>query len=146
MIFSILSTDIVDASVIDIFCGTGAFGIEAISRGAKFVAFIDRNVDSLKANINLISDKEYTITKKDFLKLNITSSIAYDIVFIDPPYGVYSSKSVLDVVHNNILLTDNSTIIYEEFYKTEFQSHDQFNIYDERRAGDTTLRFLSKKI
>lgn len=146
MIFSILSTDIIDATVIDIFCGTGAFGIEAISRGAKSVAFIDRNVDSLKANINLISDKEYTITKKDFLKLNEKSSVVYDIVFIDPPYGVYSSKSILDVVYERILLTDNSTIIYEEFYKTDFPSHDLFNIYDERRAGDTTLRFLNKKI
>ncbi|MCA1927909.1 MAG: RsmD family RNA methyltransferase, partial [Calditerrivibrio sp.] len=66
-IFSILG-DISNCSILDVCCGTGAFGIEAISRGAKSATFIDIDTENLKKNIDLIKGKEFNVIKGDFTK------------------------------------------------------------------------------
>lgn len=142
-LFSILGYGIEGSRVLDAFAGTGAFGIEAYSRGAEYVDFIDRDITSLKMNLSLMKKQSYGMKKGDFFKTASLLNKSYDIIFLDPPYNEYKTSDVLSVIRDNSLLKDNGIIIYEEFYKTEFVSIDEYIIEDERRYGDTIVRFLS---
>jgi 16S rRNA (guanine966-N2)-methyltransferase len=88
----LLRTDLKDARVIDLFAGTGALGIEAISRGARTCDFVETRASSLhalKANIGLFRLKDQTrVFKKDAVPFAETLETGrYDIAFADPPYG-----------------------------------------------------------
>lgn len=143
-IFSIISEKVENAKVLDAFAGSGALGIEAISRGASYSYFIDLNIEAVKLNVLGIDKNLYSIKKGNFLSTNFVSN-PYDIIFIDPPYNTINSDKILSIVDDNDLLSNSGIIVYEEFYKTEFINHDKFNVYDERKYGDTIVRFIEKK-
>lgn len=146
-VFSILADHIKEASVLDAFAGTGAFGIESYSRGAESATFIDMDVDCLKINLKLLPKGfSHIIKRGDFLKVLWRAGEQFHIIFIDPPYGIYKTDVVLDIVTKNNLLKSGGIIIYEEFCKTPFDSGENFIVADERKYGDTTIRFLEMKI
>lgn len=91
-LLGLLAADLVDARVLDLFAGTGALGLEAISRGAKWADFVEFRPDSLhalRANVALLRLREKTrIFKRDALPFAAALPVdAYDIAFADPPYG-----------------------------------------------------------
>lgn len=142
-IFSILADRINNAAVLDAFAGTGAFGIESYSRSAANATFIDMDTDCLKTNLKLLPKEFHHIIKKgDFFKVLWSANQQFNIIFIDPPYGVYETDAVLDVITKNNLLKSGGIIIYEEFFKTTFHNGENFATADERRYGDTIIRFL----
>lgn len=142
-VFSILSDRIVEASVLDAFAGTGAFGLESYSRGAGRVVFLDTDIASVKSNIGLFpKDFPVGIKKGDFFKSLRLCGGGFDIIFIDPPYGLYESGKVLNSLSESGVLNKGGVAIYEEFFKTPFTVSGGFNISDERRYGDTIVRFL----
>jgi len=122
------------------FAGTGAFGIESLSRGAKFVAFLDINTSTLKENlINLNISNNVKVFTGDFRTLLKKISLTFDIIFIDPPYGKYKAKDVLNSVKH--LCSENTTIIFEESKNTDFTEIDEvFNEIDRRDYSDTQIR------
>ena len=145
-IFSILGENVKDARILDAFAGTGAFGIECYSRGSLEVVFIDKDTKGVEANINLISKGfNYKIYRGDFLNYKFIQN-NFDIIFIDPPYGVYEPQKVLEVVHHNSLLSEGGVVVYEEFFKTPFHVTDNFKVTDERKYGDTYIRFMEQNI
>jgi 16S rRNA (guanine966-N2)-methyltransferase len=89
-IFSSLGSDIVDSSIADLFCGTGALGIEALSRGAKSALFIDKansSISLLKKNIDgLELDNQAEIVKMDVFRIRPAYFNDISIIFADPPY------------------------------------------------------------
>lgn len=144
-IFSIMGKRIEGAAVLDAFAGTGAFGIESFSRGAASVVFTDSDTAAVKANVGLLPPSfTFTVKRADFFKA-LWGEARFDVVFIDPPYGVYKSVDILDAVGERELLKKDGILIYEEFFKTHFFAGDYFCITDERRYGDTTVRFLENK-
>ena len=93
-IFNMLG-DLSNKTVLDLFAGTGALGIEALSRGAASAVFVENNsktLQTLKANLDGV--KNAKIIKQDAYKLNLAES--YDIIFIDPPYDAFDEK-ILDL-------------------------------------------------
>lgn len=128
--------------ILDAFAGTGALGIEAYSRGASHIDFIDKDISSLKINTALMEKGSYNVYKGDYLKLSSSLNRQYDLIIFDPPYDMYKTDEILSTVFNSNLLKDDGLILYEEFYKTEFRVHEKFEIIDERRYGDTIIRFL----
>ncbi len=141
-VFSIIS-DMQDYSeILDAFAGTGALGIEAYSRGAAHIDFIDKDITSLKINTTLMEKGTYNVYKGDYLKICNTLSRQYDLIIFDPPYNMYKTNELLTSVSSSNILKDDGIILYEEFYKTEFVNYDKFEIIDERRYGDTIIRFL----
>lgn len=89
-IFTVLDDFVNDANVLDLFCGSGSLGLEAISRGAKRVSFVDNSYASLRVlskNIDRIKLKEeHTIIQKNVLTFLRQNKASYDLIFADPPF------------------------------------------------------------
>ncbi len=103
-IFDILQEDIVNKTILDLYAGTGAFGIEALSRGAKNATFIDDHkvaIDMLKENLEKTGFTKESIVMEqrvdDFLRNAISEKEDYDIIFIDPPYKIFNRKDKLNI-------------------------------------------------
>ena len=92
-LLDLLTRDIAGASILDLFAGTGALGLEAISRGARcadFVEFRPSSLHALRANIGLLRLRSRTrVFRKDAVRFaeQLTTPAHYDIAFADPPYG-----------------------------------------------------------
>ena len=114
-IFNLIQFEVLNAVVLDLFSGTGALGIEAISRGAKKTYLVDSN----KNAINLIQENlkgvvgDYVVEHKDYKEFLRSTKEKFDIVLLDPPYntdfGIISIKTLID----NDMLSENAVIIFE---------------------------------
>ena len=119
-IFSALG-DINNALVLDLYAGSGAMGLEALSRGAKKCTFVDVSsiaIKVIKDNINnlKISEAEYLVIKDqdtNALKKFKNDKTKFDIVFLDPPYEVGQYSQIVDILINDDLLNENSVIVIE---------------------------------
>ena len=114
-IFNLIQFEIVDSVVLDLFSGTGALGIEAISRGAKKTYLIDNNKEAIKIikdNLNGI-EGDFVVKNLDYLEFLNTINEKFDIVLLDPPYktdfGIQAIKSLIQ----KDLLSENAIIIFE---------------------------------
>lgn len=148
-LFSILAHTPTNATVLDLYAGTGALGIEALSRGAKRVLFIDNAPQALsliQKNIQLLA-LEVTAT---IIRWNAAVSLdclldspqAVDLAFLDPPYG----RNLVPVTMAHLLssgcLSPGATIVaeHEPLHGSEPLS-DAYGITDQRRYGQTCLTF-----
>ena len=125
-LFSSIQFDLIDAKVLDLFSGTGALGIESISRGAQYVDFVDANMDAIKIikqNLQGI-DGKYSVTKSDymaFLQQAKISNKKYNIVLLDPPFNTdYGAKAIQYIIDND-MLEDEGIIMYEKAYNPLFE-------------------------
>lgn len=114
-IFNIIAPYVYDARVLDIFAGSGALGLEAISRGAKEATFVDKDANSInciKQNINLLKENEKCIVINDDYKV-ISSLNQFDIILLDPPYELDVIDEILFIINENNLLSNIGVIVYE---------------------------------
>lgn len=146
-VFAILFDKVENASFLDLFCGSGAIGIEALSRGAKEVVFVDNFYSSIKAtkeNLQNVGEKA-VVVKKDFKDFLNACQNKFDIIYIDPPYASGYYEKALELIFNKNLLNDQGIIICE-FSNLNFNLNQQFfEVYDERKYGSKKLVFLKHK-
>ena len=126
-LFNVLGKAVVGSVWLDAFCGTGAVGIEAFSRGAAFINFNDRDftaVRLLKKNLGLCGIEEgWDVQEKDvFTFLRSLESSPLDFVFLDPPYRFKRHQKLLDRVSRLPCLKAETLIILETFKKTPIPS------------------------
>ncbi|MBF0117349.1 MAG: 16S rRNA (guanine(966)-N(2))-methyltransferase RsmD [Desulfobacterales bacterium] len=149
-IFNIISSDVCGTIVVDLFAGTGALGLEALSRGSDFALFIDNNKTSLgviEKNIQALGLTAKTkIQCWDILKnLSCLKLIEakFDIVFMDPPYNKNIIQPALVNLYNSNHIKKESLIIIEhsvlEPIPTNFNG---FELTDQRKYGKTLVSFL----
>ena len=121
-IFNLIQFNVVDAVVLDLFSGTGALGIECISRGSKQVYFVDLNKQAIlliKENLKGI-DGEYQVFNQSYEEFLKNTQMKYDIIFLDPPYKTdYGVKAIKMIIENN-LLNDKGIIIFETSGENNF--------------------------
>lgn len=118
-LFNILNFDLTDSVVLDLFAGSGALGLEALSRGAKMAIFCEKNFDAAKVvqrNIEKTRFNEKSLLiKNDFekaLKQIANDNIKLDIIFLDPPYKTdFVFKSIELIIQNNLLNSDGVIVI-----------------------------------
>jgi 16S rRNA (guanine(966)-N(2))-methyltransferase RsmD len=139
-LFSSLGEAVEGSKFLDLFCGSGAVGIEAYSRGAARVTFVDVEVATLKENLALLPKEAYSVVNGDLFKAKLTGK--YDIIFIDPPYGQYNIAVVLQFIKDKDLLTENGVIAYEESSKLKIDGELPYNLIKTRKYGDTVLMYL----
>ena len=145
-LFNILSGRIEGASFLDLFAGTGAIGLEALSRGAKEVTFIDNSMESLNVvKENLRSLKETADVKRsDSIEFLRTTNKKFDIIFIDPPYKTDLGKRALSLIAERKILTEDGIAIFEDEDGFDDTVRGLFR-YDERKYGRAKLSFFKNK-
>ena len=146
-LFNILQFKIFGATFLDLFCGTGAMGIEALSRGAKSVTFNDASKNSialLRKNLEKCKvTGDYKIKNQDAIFLIENSTEQFDFIYIDPPYSTDLGIRVLEKVKN--CLSDEGVAIFEDERPFE-EKIDGLTAYDKRKYGRAYLTFFKKEI
>jgi len=148
-LFSIIQNHLQEAEVLDLFAGSGALGIEALSRGSKHCTFCDKSYKSLKIlkeNIRKtrMEDKS-TIINDDYKKCLEKLEKSFDIIFIDPPYkqdiAVDSIKRILKL---NLLAKDGIIILETDEEERELKELEnvEVEVYDKRKYGRVELLFI----
>ncbi len=147
-LFNILG-DITDFTVLDLFAGTGAVGLEALSRGAAHVTFVEQSRAALKVlreNIALLSAHNRTTLKcQDALKALASDGHSYDLIFADPPYGKLLGQHALDLIDNSSLLNSNGHLFIEEGGKADPLEAQTLTLRARRQYGDSLLYQYDKK-
>lgn len=148
-LFNILGLRVRDARVLDLFAGSGALGLESLSRGAKEAVFNDVSKDSVsivKKNVETLKAQERArIYQTDFTAFLSIAKEPFDIIFIDPPYRFDYGEKALQTIAQKGLLTENGIAIYERdrAFEGEILGLEK---YDERRYGKAFLTFFRRKI
>lgn len=131
-LFNVIGNDVYDSVFLDLFSGSGAIGIEALSRGAKKAYFVENNRNALKfIEHNLEFTKlnmDAVVVKMDvFAALNKlqNDNVKFDIVFMDPPYNKLLEKEVLIFLSKSDLIDSCSMIIVEASNETDFSYLDE---------------------
>jgi len=145
-LFNILNTKVYDANVLDLFAGSGALGLEALSRGAASCVFVDSSkeaIDIVKENVDLCKVQENSkIINKDYLEVLKNINNKFDIIFVDPPY----SKGIEIVVLENVkdILTEDGMVIIETDH-TDIPPEEINGLikYDSRKYGRTIISFYT---
>lgn len=133
----------VDAHVLDLFAGTGALGLEALSRGAQRAVFVDdgRKAQSLiKANIATLGCSNTRIIGRDATRLPPNDGPPFTLVFLDPPYGKNLGEKALNAAVMNTWLAEDALVVWEE--STPQTAPEGFTFLDTRRYGDTHVTVL----
>jgi 16S rRNA (guanine966-N2)-methyltransferase len=150
-LFNILADDVVDSNWWDLFAGTGAIGIEAISRGAAFVRFSDLNrapIDTIKANISHCKfDSQSEVRRGDaFSMLASTADRQFEYIYIAPPqYKEMWSNALKLLDEHTDWLTEDGTVIVQ-IDPTEYQEIELNNLVEgeQRKYGSTLLVFYDR--
>ena len=152
-LFNILSPDIYGCTFLDLFCGSGAIGIEALSRGAERAVFVDDNRTSCQfANDNLVFTK--LVDKAEVIRADArfasdtlkSRGLQFDIVFLDPPYDKGFEKTVLEQASFCDILKNDGIVIVECSASTEFDYSEDcgLEVYREKVYGSNKHVFLRK--
>lgn len=150
-IFNILAhaygDPITDAHVLDLFAGTGALGIEALSRGAKFALFVDEGAEArglIRANVEAMSLTGVTkIFRRDASKMGEIGALApFDLVFCDPPYGRGLAEKSIGSARVGGWFAADALIVVEEAVKSAFKTLEGFEELERRAYGDTEIVIL----
>ena len=141
------SINLEGSDILDLFSGTGSFGIECLSRKAKHVTFVENYKEVLpilkKNLLNLKSINNYKIIQKDILKnFNITSlKQNFDIVFLDPPYKEKDLNKLLSSITNIKLIKNDGIIIIHRHKKQKDKFPNSFKIIEEKIYGISKIIF-----
>ena len=135
------------ARVLDLFAGTGALGIEAVSRDAAYVLFVDEGVEAralLRNNVEALGLGGVTrIFRRDATKLGPADPIeAFSLVFLDPPYGKGLAEKALMSAREGGWLKPDALIVVEEAAEAAFKAPDGFTELERRQYDDTEFVFL----
>lgn len=152
-LFNMINTYLPGCSFLDLFAGSGAIGIEALSRGAKRATFVENNKKCIDCiNYNL----KFTKLDKDATVLNKTVQMAleelkykevYDVIFMDPPYDNLYEKDVLSKLIEYKLVDENSVVIVEASLLTEFDYLDDigFEVFKNKEYKTNKHVFIRMK-
>jgi 16S rRNA (guanine966-N2)-methyltransferase len=134
------------ARVADIFCGTGALALEALSRGAAHALLVDSSAEALTAarrNVETLDETaNVTILRNDATKPMPRPREPVDLVFLDPPYRSDMARPALEALSDAGWLADGAVAVVEQAEASLFDTPPGFRIVDERRYGDTRVFFL----
>jgi 16S rRNA (guanine966-N2)-methyltransferase len=135
------------ARVLDLFAGTGALGIEALSRGAAFALFVEEAAEAralIRANVETLSLTGVTrIFRRDATKLGPRGAFEpFSLVFCDPPYGKGSAEKALASAREGGWLAKDALLVIEEAVAAKFAAPEGYEVLERREYDDTEIVFL----
>ncbi len=132
-----------NANVLDLFCGSGALGLEALSRGAKFATFVDKEPNHISicknnaAYLNEINNSEFIVSDATRLR---PSQRKYNLLFLDPPYHECGLiPGTLEALEKGNWIDDQNIIIIEHGRREKFDLSDRFSVISSRTYGVSML-------
>lgn len=151
-IFSSIAFDTNYNIMLDLFAGSGAMGIEALSRGFKYVYFNDSSklaINVIKDNLNSLDlfgqSKVYTYDYNKCIKI-VAKHSQVDFVFIDPPYGKIDLDKVFDLIISSNLIADNGIVCVETSNKESLATnYGDLEKYKEKNYKSTNVTYYIKK-
>lgn len=149
-LFNVLQGYSRDAVVLDLFAGSGALGIECISRGAKEVVFVDNNKDSIelvRKNLQGI-DGNFKVVNSDFsgvLRNAYVTGKKFDMIFVDPPYASGLGELALGLIFDLDLLADGGVIVFEHGAEKTYEVSDKRYKQRTKKMGTVVAEFISRK-
>lgn len=151
-LFNIIGSDIEGAKMLDLFAGTGAVGIEALSHGAEYVRFVDIQrlaIQTINKNLKLtgLNDDAQVIKQNAFVLLESTPDVEFDYIYIAPPqYKQYWQKALLTLdKHPEWMATDAWVIVQIDPVEYQEMAFKNMYVFDQRRYGSTLLVFLTTR-
>ncbi len=147
-IFNMIGEHITEAKVLDLFAGSGSLGIEALSRGASWCDFVDKEkscTQVVKENLSHthFEDKAKVYTLKAERFLDEAESNTYDFIFLSPPYAQGIGRELLKKMVK--VLRGGGVVVFEHSKKIEFpKGLEELKFIDERTYGAATVSFLQK--
>jgi len=147
-IFSHLGAGVMDSLWLDVFAGSGAIGLEALSRGAKWVHFNERNRAAqglLQKNVEICNPESgYTLSHQDaFAFLGRRWSEKIDFIYLDPPYQEGLEDRLLATIQSTPVL-GQSMIFLEHFKQVELELGPEWDLLQTLKAGDSRVEVLRK--
>ncbi|MBG90698.1 MAG: 16S rRNA (guanine(966)-N(2))-methyltransferase RsmD [Actinobacteria bacterium] len=146
-LFSSLGTRCIDASVLDLCCGTGSLGLEAISRGAKSAVFIDDNVTYINKNIQKIISSEdqskIRVLKQTLCANFIMPNGPFDLIFLDPPWtDPILYKYALNALSRFDTMSQSSILVIESEKGFKIECPDHLKIKKTYQYGGTQITLV----
>ncbi len=151
-LFNILGPRVKNAQVLDLFAGTGALGLEALSRGAAHAVFLDRSdiaCQTIRQNIDRCGFLEQTtVIRQDLFSLRLPAAIVsrqFDLIFLDPPYDNGYVIQILEQKNPAALLSENGMIVAEHAADEILPSSlNGLDIFRQKKYSRTTISFLTR--
>jgi 16S rRNA (guanine966-N2)-methyltransferase len=145
-LFAILGERVIDARVLDLYAGSGAIGIEALSRGAAQATFVERSENAV-ALIRRNLERTHLGARAATRAMDVGRFLAaaraddrYDLVFVDPPYEERAILAPLERLEP--MLAPGATVVVKAFWRTPIPALGGLKPWRERRFGETALTFL----
>lgn len=147
-IFDIIGHGVKQAEVLDVFAGSGALGLEALSRGAKTCTFIEKMPKCLFNNIDSFEIREEVkVLIKDFRPaLKKLAKRQFDLIFADPPYRKQYATETVSLIAQHKILRSGGMIILEHSPGKDISFPDTFSVFKRKKYGDTMISFLRHRI
>lgn len=149
-LFGILGERVPDARVLDLYAGSGALGIEALSRGAAHATFVERGREALGAIRHNLERTGLaaaaSVHGDDVLRFlaRDPDALRFDLAFLDPPY---EERAILAPLERLVpLLAPGANVVVKHFWRTEVPQPRGLEAWRARRFGETTLTFLVREV
>jgi 16S rRNA (guanine966-N2)-methyltransferase len=137
-------------SVLDLFAGTGSLGIEAASRGANHVVFVEKSkraIEILERNLEKVN------LKADIIRFDVVKSLdkfesmksRFDIVFCDPPYDYLYTNILINKIDDSNIIAPGGWLVYEHGTRQNMTSVNRLVVVKARRFGDTIVTFMKNE-
>lgn len=150
--FASIQNYIEDSIVLDLFCGTGSLGIEAISMGANKCYFIDNNKEIIKylnKNINNLNIKEKSIVinkdYKDSLLYFKNNNIKFNLILVDAPYKMEVMNEVINLINEYDILLDNGILVLEYSFDKLKDNYNNLELIKTKKYSDKYVTIYKRK-
>jgi len=146
-VLQVIQNRIPGAHVLDIFAGSGALGLEALSRGAQRCVFIEQRPTILYRNIeNIVPEMNTEVIRNDYISaLKRLAHNKFSVIFMDPPYGKTYVDRTVSLIDKHGIMEDNGIMVIEHHPEELFALPDGFSIVKQRRYGDTMITYVTMR-
>ncbi len=146
-LFNIIRNEVLNSTFLDLFAGSGQIGIEALSRNAKKVYFIEKDRNAfkiLKNNLNYVPSLDYEVINNDYKLFldNSLNTLKFDIIFVDPPYKMEINDEFISNLITNYL-NNSGILIFEREDKFNDELNDKYS-FKEYKYGRSKLYIYRK--
>lgn len=146
-LFNWLAPDIRGARCLDLFAGSGALGLEALSRGAGASLLVERDAKAaaqLRANLALLKADQGSLINADALTLlqQGNSATPFDVVFVDPPFQLNLWQAVVDALETGGWLADEAIVYIESGRESAYQVPPNWTLHRDKQAGQVSYRLF----